>query len=170
MRIVITGTGALCGTGKSPEALFAAAREGHSGIAPIQQWDTTGWPVRNAAEIADFNARELVPDRKLHKFIRRTDMIGIYAGTQAIERAGLVPHRDTLPADAAAEFNDRTGVYVGSGGGAYNTQYDYFPLMTESGDDMVRFGEELGNVVNPMWLLRTLPNNVLCHVGINHNL
>jgi 3-oxoacyl-[acyl-carrier-protein] synthase-1 len=170
VRIVITGTGAICGTGKSPETLFAAAREGHSGIAPIQQWDTTGWPVKNAAEIADFNARELVPDRKLHKFIRRTDMIGIYAGTQAIERAGLVPHRDTLPADAAAEFNDRTGIYVGSGGGAYNTQYDYFPLMTESGDDMVRFGEELGNVVNPMWLLRTLPNNVLCHVGINHNL
>ena len=169
-RILITGSGAVCGTGKTPEALFEAARDGRSAIAPIQQWDVTGWPVQNAAEIADFNARELVPDRKLHKFIRRTDMLGIFAGTQAIERASIVPYRDALPADAAAAFNDRTGIYVGSGGGAYNTQYEYFPLMTESGGDMVRFGEELGNVVNPMWLLRTLPNNVLCHVGINHNL
>jgi len=169
-RALITGTGAVCGTGRTPEALFEAARDGRSAIAPIAQWDTTGWPVKVAAEIADFNAREFVPDRKLHKFIRRTDMLGIFAGTQAIERAGFVAHRGTLAADAAATYSDRSGVYVGSGGGAYNTQYDYFPLMTEAGGDMVRFGAELGNVVNPMWLLRTLPNNVLCHVGINHNL
>jgi len=123
-----------------------------------------------AAEIADFNPRELVPDRKLHKFIRRTDMLGIFAGTQAIERSGFIAHRDTQSPEAVAEYNDRTGIYVGSGGGAYNTQYEYFPLMTEAGGDMIRFGAELGNVVNPMWLLRTLPNNVLCHVGINHNL
>jgi 3-oxoacyl-[acyl-carrier-protein] synthase-1 len=169
-RVLITGSGAVCGTGRTPEALLAAAREGRSAIAPIRQWDTTGWPVTMAAEIADFNPRELVPDRKLHKFIRRTDMLGIFAGTQAIERAGFVAHRDTLPPEAVAEYNDRTGVYVGSGGGAYNTQYEFFSLMTESGGEMGRFGAELGNVVNPMWLLRTLPNNVLCHVGINYNL
>ena len=169
-RALVTGTGAVCGTGRTPEALFAAAREGRSAIAPIRQWDTTGWPVTVAAEIADFNPREFVPDRKLHKFIRRTDMLGIFAGTQAIERAGFVAHRDALAADAAALYSDRTGLYVGSGGGAYNTQYDFFPLMTEAGGDMVRFGAELANVVNPMWLLRTLPNNVLCHVGINHDL
>ena len=169
-RVLITGSGAVCGTGRAPEALLAAAREGRSAIAPIQQWDATGWPVSVAAEIADFNPRDFVPDRKLHKFIRRTDMMGIFAGTQAIARAGFIAHRDTLSAEAVAEYNDRTGVYVGSGGGAYNTQYEYFPLMTESGGDMVRFGEQLGNVVNPMWLLRTLPNNVLCHVGINHDL
>ena len=168
--ILITGSGAVCGTGRTPEDLLAAAREGRSAIAPIQQWDTTGWPVTVAAEVADFSARDFVPDRKLHKFIRRTDMLGIFAGTQAIERAGFVAHRDTLAPEAAAAYNDRTGLYVGSGGGAYNTQYEYFPLMTEAGGDMVRFGEALGNVVSPMWLLRTLPNNVLCHVGINHDL
>jgi 3-oxoacyl-[acyl-carrier-protein] synthase-1 len=42
--------------------------------------------------------------------------------------------------------------------------------MTETGGDLHRFGEDLGNVVNPMWLLRTLPNNVLCHVGIRNRL
>ena len=169
-RILITGSGAVCGAGRTPAALLAAAREGRSAIAPIQQWDTTGWPVRMAAEVADFNAREFVPDRKLHKFIRRTDMLGIYAGTQALENAGFVAHRATLAPNAAADYNDRTGLYVGSGGGAYNTQYDYFPLMTEAGGDLVRFGQELGNVVNPMWLLRSLPNNVLCHVAISHHL
>ena len=169
-RILITGSGAVCGAGKSRDEIASAVREGRSAIKPITQWDTTDWPVGVGAEIADFNAREFVPDRKLHKFIRRTDMLGIFAGTQAIERAGFVAHRGTLAADAAATYSDRSGVYVGSGGGAYNTQYEYFPLMTEAKHDLERFGAELGNVVNPMWLLRTLPNNVLCHVGINHNL
>jgi 3-oxoacyl-[acyl-carrier-protein] synthase-1 len=40
--------------------------------------------------------------------------------------------------------------------------------MTEAHEDLRTFGAELGNVVNPMWLLRTLPNNVLCHVGIRN--
>jgi 3-oxoacyl-[acyl-carrier-protein] synthase I len=71
---------------------------------------------------------------------------------------------------AQAIFSDRSGLYVGSGGGAYNTQYEYFPLMSETHGDLVGFGRELASVVNPMWLLRTLPNNVLCHVGIKYNL
>jgi 3-oxoacyl-[acyl-carrier-protein] synthase-1 len=166
--VLITGAGAVCGSGMTPEAIFAAAREGRSAIAPIRQWDTTGWPVAVAAEMADFNPRTLVEDRKVHKMIRRTDMFGIYAASQAVDAAGFAAHRDTLGSDAAAEFSDRSGVYVGSGGGAYNTQYDYFPLMTESGGDMAAFGRELANVVNPMWLLRTLPNNVLGHIGIRH--
>ena len=32
------------------------------------------------------------------------------------------------------------------------------------------FGRELAATVNPMWLLRSLPNNVLCHIGIRHGL
>jgi len=59
---------------------------------------------------------------------------------------------------------------VGSGGGNFENQYDYFPLMTEAKGDLVAFGRELANVVNPMWLLRTLPNNVLGHIGIKYNL
>jgi 3-oxoacyl-[acyl-carrier-protein] synthase-1 len=170
VRTLITGSGAVCGPGSTPGALLAALREGRSAIAPIRQWDVAGWPVTVAAEIADFNPRAFVPDRKLHKFIRRTDMLGIYAGSRAIDDAGFAAHRDALPPDAAARYSDRTGVWVGSGGGAYNTQDDFFPLMTEAGGDLVRFGEELPNVVNPMWLLRTLPNNVLCHVAINYGL
>jgi 3-oxoacyl-(acyl-carrier-protein) synthase len=169
-RIFITGTGAVCGSGNSSSAIFDALREGRSSIAPIRMWDTSGWPVKVAAEIADFNPRAMVEDRKLHKFIRRTDMLGFFAGSQAIEAAGFTAHRESLAPDAAATYSDRSGCYVGSGGGAYNTQYEFFPLMTEAGGDLVRFGEELSNVVNPMWLLRTLPNNVLCHVGIKYNL
>ncbi len=169
-RILITGAGAVCASGMDPAAILAAVRRGESAIGPIRGWDTTGWPIRSAAEMPTFDARALVDDRKLHKFIRRTDFFGIYAGDRAVAEAGFTAFRSGLAADAAAHFNDRTGVYVGSGGGAFANMYDYFPLMTESGGAMPAFGAELGNVVNPMWLLRTLPNNVLCHVGIRNEL
>src|SRR5690554_6672371 len=35
---------------------------------------------------------------------------------------------------------------------------------------MQAFGQELPSMVNPMWLLRSLPNNVLCHISIRHQL
>jgi 3-oxoacyl-[acyl-carrier-protein] synthase-1 len=169
-RIVITGAGAVCGAGMSPDAMLEALLDGRSAIAPIAQWDTAGWPCRLAGEIADFNPRALVEDRKLHKLIRRTDLLGLYAAGSAIGAAGIVAHRDAMSEPAAAAFNDRTGVYVGSGGGNYQNQYDFFPLMTQAKGDLAAFGRELSSMVNPMWLLRTLPNNVLGHLGIKYAL
>ena len=169
-KVVVTGTGAVCGAGMSPEDILDAIVAGRSAIAPIKQWDTAGWPCRIAAEIADFNPRALVDDRKLHKLIRRTDLVGLYAAGRAIEHSGVVAHRNGLEPGAAAEYSDRTGVYVGSGGGNYENQYDYFPLFAEARGELPAFGRELANTVNPMWLLRTLPNNVLGHIGIKHGL
>jgi 3-oxoacyl-[acyl-carrier-protein] synthase I len=167
-RVVITGTGAVCAAGRDPQAILDAVRTGRSAIGPIRQWDASTWPTRVAGEIPDFNARELVEDRKLHKLIRRTDLFGLYAARRAIDASGLAARRDALDGAAAAEYSDRTGVYVGSGGGNYESQYDYFPLLTEAHDELPAFGRELANTVNPMWLLRTLPNNVLGHIGIRH--
>ena len=168
--VVVTGMGAVCAAGMTPDDILDAVSAGRSAIAPITQWDTAGWPCRIAAEIADFNPRALIDDRKLHKLIRRTDLVGLYAAGRAIERAGIIAHRDTLDAGAAAVFSDRTGVYVGSGGGNYQNQYDFFPLFTAANGELPAFGRELANTVNPMWLLRTLPNNVLGHIGIKHGL
>ena len=168
-RIVITGSGAVCAAGAQPDAILDRVLSGATAIGPITQWDTTHWPTHDAGEIPDFNPRAMVEDRKLHKLIRRTDMVGLYAAAQAIERSGIVGHRDALAEDAAAAYSDRTGVIVGSGGGNFQNQYDYFPLLSEAKDELATFGRELSNVVNPMWLLRTLPNNVLGHIGIKHN-
>jgi len=170
VRVVITGVGGVSGAGRDPDAMLDAIVEGRSAIRPIEGFDTSGWPVTQAAEIVDFNARSLVDDRKLHKLIRRTDMLGIYAGDRAAEAAGYATHRATLSPDASSTFADRTGIYVGSGAGAFENQHDFFPLMSESNGDLQAFGRNLADTVNPMWLLRTLPNNVLCHVGIRNRL
>jgi 3-oxoacyl-[acyl-carrier-protein] synthase I len=169
-RIVVTATGAVCAAGMDPQAILATMLEGRSAIGPIKQWDTTGWPARMAGEVADLNPRALVEDRKLHKLIRRTDLFGLYAAGQAIEQSGILERRAALDEQAAATYSDRSGVYVGSGGGNYQNQYDYLPLISAAGGDLREFGRQLADTVNPMWLLRTLPNNVLGHIGIRHGL
>ena len=169
-RVVITATGAVCSSGKNPRDILAGVRAGTSSIGPIQQWDVAQWPTKTAGEVVNFNAREMVEDRKLHKLIRRTDLFGLYAAGRAIEEAGLAAYRATLPAEEAATFSDRTGVYVGSGSGNFENQYDYFPLLATANGSLPEFGRELANTVNPMWLLRSLPNNVLGHIGIKYGL
>jgi 3-oxoacyl-[acyl-carrier-protein] synthase-1 len=169
-RIVITGSGAICGAGRSPASIVDAALEGRSAIGPIASFDAAGWPRTRAAEVTDYDAAKLAGDRKLLKLIRRSDVFGIYAASAAIAQAGFGAYRETLDEDANTAFAEATGCYVGSGGGAFNVNYDYFPLMAEAKGEMPAFGQELASSVNPMWLLRTLPNNVLCHVGIKHAL
>jgi len=169
-RIVITGTGAICGSGRTPAEILAAINAGTSAVGPIAQWDAGRWPTRIAAEVPDYNAGALTGDRKLLKFIRRTDVFGLYAADRAIEDSAWPAWRETLDADAATRFANTTGVFVGSGSGNFGNQYDYFPLIAAARGELRAFGEELAATVNPMWLLRSLPNNVLGHVGIRHGL
>lgn len=169
-RIVITGNSAICAAGLDPAAIVETLVSGQSMVAPIAGWDAENWPNSQAAEVPDYNGGKLLGDRKLLKLVRRSDVFGIYAGTQAIEQAGLPMHTQALDEAKAAEYADQTGCYVGSGGGAFEVNYDFFPLMAESGDSLATFGKELSNIVNPMWLLRSLPNNVLCHVSIRNQL
>lgn len=168
-RVVITGLGAVCAAGAEVAAIWDALKAGRSSLAPIRQWDSTGWPTPIAGEVG-VEPRVLVEDRRMHKLVRRTDMFGLYVAGKALQESGLLEYRQTLEPAAVERFNDRTGVFGGSGGGAYQNQYEFFPLLTETGGDLRAFGRELTTVVNPMWLLRNLPNNVVCHVGIQYGL
>ena len=169
-RVVVSGSGAICAAGKTPGKIWDAVSTGRSAILPIQQWDASGWPTSLAGEIAGFDPRALVEDRKLHRLLQRSDLLGLYAASRALDDSGFVAYRETLEPPAAAAVNDRTGVYVGLGGGGYQNEYEFFPLFTIANGDLGTFGRELAATVNPMWLLRSMPNNVLCHIGIRYGL
>jgi 3-oxoacyl-[acyl-carrier-protein] synthase-1 len=168
-RIAITGFGAVCGAGLAVEAIWNAIQGGRSAVAPITQWDASRWPIRRAAEVAGVSDTTLVADRKYHKFLSRTDLFGLYATDVALQQSGLTTHRDRMDSASAALFNERTGVFVGSGGCAYQNTYDFFPALTAAAGDLRNFGREIESCVNPMWLLTRLPNNVLCYTGIRYS-
>ncbi len=167
-RVVFTGMGAVCGAGLSVREIWESVLAGRSAVQPLRRWNAQQWPVGIAAELHGVDNRTLVEDRKLHKMLSRTDLLGLYAAGQAIRHSGVVEHRQGLSPEETARFNDRSGVFAGSGGGTYQCNYDFFPLLTNAKGSMQVFGAEVANTVNPMWLLRNLPNNVLCHVGIGH--
>lgn len=167
--LVFTGRGIVNGSGAGVEEIWDGIESGSTSVRPYKQWDGSNWPVQVASEVS-LNKRALVPDRKLHKSISRTDMFGIYAADQAIDSSGVLSPRDELDESARDQFNDRSGLIVGSGAGSYCSNYDYLPLMDEVNAELPAFGRELSTMVTPMWLLQNLPNNVLCHVGIRSQL
>ena len=164
--VVITGFGCLTASGADAAATWEAVLAGESGIREATTWESSEWPYRLAGEIKDYSPRELVSDRKLLKFITRQDVIGLNAATQAIAHSRIIEHRDGL-ADPTS-FNDRTGVFVGSPATKYRYQHDYLSPLADAAGDSREFGTRAMEDVHPMWLLRTLPNNVLAYVGIQY--
>lgn len=165
-RVVVTGWGCLSAVGHTVNETWEAVKTGRTGIEKISAWDTTDWEYAYGAAIKNLEPRAII-DRKLLKLLSHHDIVGLAAAYQAVEQSGLISFRNSL-ADAA-EFNERTGVYVASPGTKFHQQYDYFPLLTQSEGCMQTFGTDLNNVVHPMWLLRTLPNNVLAYTGIQYH-
>jgi len=165
-RVVITGFGCLTACGADARATWASITSGQTGIAQISDADAAEWPYPLAGEIKDYSPRDLLSDRKLLKAIGRQDVLGLNAVSQALEHSGLLEYQDSL--SDTAPFGDRTGVFVGSPASKYMQRYDYLAPLADADGDLKQFGNAAMEQVHPMWLLRTLPNNVLAYVGIQY--
>ena len=162
--VAITGAGLICGLGREVDDLWSGLTAGRSALRPIEQADVAGAADRFAAEVPGYDPAALVADRKSLKLMRRSHVFGLYAGSRAVAAAGFAAAR-AASGDPAA-FNQRSAIYVGTGGGSYRDQYDFLPALARSDGEPVAFAAEMTRSVHPMWLLQTLPNNVLCHLGI----
>ena len=170
-RVVVTGSGAICAAGKSPEEIWDAVVDrpirdpahpavGHLGLADV--------PGRRDPRIGSARPGGGPQDPQAAPAQRPPRAVRGRPGPRRCQDSSPTARRWN-PA-AAAAVNDRTGVYVGSGGGGYQNEYEFFPLLTTANGDLGTFGRELAATVNPMWLLRSMPNNVLCHIGIRYGL
>ena len=164
-RVFITGLSALTACGETADETWNALINGKTGIDEIKQWDLSSWSHKLGGDLKNFQPAKMLPDRKLIKVISRQDVMGINAAMQAVEHSQMIAYRDEL--ESADDFNEQTGVYVGSPGNKYFQQYDFLPLLAKTGD-MQQFADQLFNEVHPMWLLRILPNNVLAYTGITY--
>ena len=54
-RVVITGIGVVSPVGIGKEEYFSSLLAGRSGVGAITRFDTTGFPVRIAAEVKGFD-------------------------------------------------------------------------------------------------------------------
>lgn len=91
--------------GNSVEETWKNIKAGKSGIAPIEHFDTTDYPVKFGGSIRDLEISEYISAkdaRKMDPFIH----YGMAAGSQAIEDSGL---------EITEENAERVGVAVGAG-------------------------------------------------------
>jgi len=162
-RVVVTGFGALAPNGNTAEAFWEATRSGKSGLARIESFDVSGFPVQIAGEVKDFDAAKFVPNRKALKIMGRNVRLGVAAARRAMERSGL--------AESPPE-SSRFGVVMGSGIVPTDVEelgHAILASLDEEGRfDLQRFGSAGQKMLFPLWLLKHLPNMVAAHISIFH--
>ncbi|MEW2495471.1 ketosynthase chain-length factor [Streptomyces nodosus] len=89
---VISGIGVVAPNGLGTEAWWAATLRGESGIRPIADYDTSGYPARLVGRITGFEAAELLPGRLLPQTDRVT-RLALVAADWALADAGVEPAR-----------------------------------------------------------------------------
>jgi 3-oxoacyl-[acyl-carrier-protein] synthase II len=166
-RAVITGVGILSPIGRSAETFWQSLLAGQSGVKPIQSFDTSALPVRFAGEIPDFDPKEYVEkkDRRGLKMMARTIQMAVAAAQLALNHGKV---------DKSKLDPERFGVEFGAGliatelpemADASRASQNCQPGVT----DLERWGREGLEVIQPLWMLKYLPNFLACHVSILHD-
>ncbi|MFA6956213.1 MAG: beta-ketoacyl-[acyl-carrier-protein] synthase family protein [Thermoanaerobaculia bacterium] len=110
-RIVISGVGVVSPNGLGREAFFDASARGISGIRPIRAFDASALSSRVAGELEGFDPALWI-DPKSIRHVSRVVPMCLAATAEALADSRLDPR--ALP----LEGRRRTGVMLGSGGGA----------------------------------------------------
>ena len=109
-RVVVTGVGLVCACGIGTEEVWKNLIAGKSGIAPITQFDVTGFDCTFAGEVKGFDPLQWIEKKEIKKMARFIQ-IAIAATDFAVKMAGL-------------EINEQngtsTGVYIASGIGGFD--------------------------------------------------
>jgi 3-oxoacyl-[acyl-carrier-protein] synthase II len=109
-RVVVTGLGAVTPIGNDARATWRAAVAGESGIDFIRSFDATGFPVRIAAEVKDFDPTSVASPKAVRKLDRNV-LLSLAAATEAIGDAGLDGTYD--PARVGIVFGTAIGGFLG---------------------------------------------------------
>jgi 3-oxoacyl-[acyl-carrier-protein] synthase II len=168
-RIVITGVGVLSPLGIGYETFAKNLLEGKSGISRIESFAYSGAPKNVGGQIKDFNETTakneyLKTQRKSIKVMCREIQVGVASASLAINHSGL---------DLESIDHERFGVDFGANLMFSPPQVLKDPcwLCVDEGDPEFHFKhEQWGNKglsnLEPLWLLRYLPNMPACHIGI----
>lgn len=121
-RVVITGLGAVTPIGNTVTEFWSGIKSGKVGIGPITRFDTTGYKVKLAAEVKNFNAKERL-DVKAARRMEPFSQYAVAAAKEAFADAGL---------DMNREDPYRVGVIVGSGiGSLQRVEQEYENIRTK---------------------------------------
>ncbi|PKK39279.1 3-oxoacyl-[acyl-carrier-protein] synthase, KASII [Clostridiaceae bacterium JG1575] len=165
-RVVVTGMGVVSPLGNKVRAFEEAIFAGRHGIGPITRFDASEFKVKIAAQVKDFDPKEVLEP----KVARRTDLFCQYA---------LVAAKEAMDMAAFPEGSldlDRCGVYVGSGIGGLLTIEEGVRTLDAKGPRRVSpflIPTMIGNMASGLIAIRygfagpTLPIVTACATSTN---
>ena len=164
-RVVATGIGIVSALGLNAHAHFERLCRGESGIRPVTKPELQGLPLTCEGSVQSFERREHVSHRMLRKILTNAACYAVAAAGEAIADAGLASEPRIL---------ERCGICVGSLGldQDFNTFTDSLrlSLTREKIFDMRLFVEYGMSAIDPLFLVKSLPNSGLCGMAIQFGL
>ena len=163
-RVVITGIGVVSPNGVGRRAFAEAIAEGRSGVGPIESFDTSGQAIKIAGEVKGFDVMRYLGDQKKSaKTMSRAVGFAVGAASLAMEDSGL---------DGDAIDPTRFGVCMGTGITPVDVRELVEPIARGIGTDgfsLGRFATARAETMDPLWLLKHLPNMAAAHISILHH-
>jgi 3-oxoacyl-[acyl-carrier-protein] synthase II len=161
-RVVVTGIGVVTPFGCRVDELWKGLHGGCSGVRWVSSSEGSSVDQSVGAPVRDFSARDHI-DAKSLRLMSPAVSFGVAASQLAAADSGL---------DFAGLDPARLGAFVGSRGHSSDRQ-DLRAAVTRAAADgtfrLDTFGTEGLPLVNPMWLLKGLANNVLYFVSLKYN-
>ena len=158
--VVVTGLGLVSPIGVGLEAFTESLINRKSGIRQRELFEGTPWPFRIGGIIDGFDPKPFVKPRKNLKLMCREIQFGFGAAQLAIQDSGL---------DVEAVDSTRVGVVCGS-----DTFYcdprsieDSYWLEEKSITDVSTWIERAMKTIEPLWMLKYLPNMIASHIAIS---
>jgi 3-oxoacyl-[acyl-carrier-protein] synthase II len=140
--------GLLCGVGNTAPEIWRQLLASASGMAPIQGFDATGFPVTFAAEVKNFDPLNFV-DKKESRKMGRFIHFAFAATQEAMEQSGL---------KITPENADRVGVFIGSGIGG-------FEIIEREHATLLRDGPRR---ISPFFIPATIVNMAAGQISIRY--
>src|SRR5436309_9118246 len=125
-RVVVTGLGAVTPIGADAPSTWRAAVAGESGIDWITAFDASEFAVRIAAEVKDFDARQVASSKDARRLDRNV-LLSLGAGREAVADARL----------EGAYSPDRIGILLGTAIGGIPGIVEQVNVLRERGPSRV---------------------------------
>ncbi len=157
--VVITGVGAVSPLGIGLDSIWNSLVKGESGIRVRKEFVDTDFPFRIAGDVNDFDPKQYVKPRKALKVMCRPIQFGVAASMMANEQSGIVgqiePERICTVFGTEAFYADPNEVGRVFRKCIVNRCYDHD-----------RWGQYAMREIEPLWMLKYLPNMVASHISI----
>jgi 3-oxoacyl-[acyl-carrier-protein] synthase II len=192
-RVVITGIGTVCALGTGAQSLWDGLLAGKSALRKPTRFDPAGLPSQLWGEIPSFSAKEFMPKsyRKAVKVMARDIEVAVVAAKLAVDDAKLVTRgAEGDPQPPMTYPAARVGCQIGAGLINAETAELASAMATakrpDASTDMIERtggwdtrawgtvdigdGSQMSGMSNlqPLWMLKYLPNMLACHVTIIH--